>query len=117
MKLGKFWSLMVFAGIFLLGMTWQASRFADLKAQARRLETAQMGWISQNKKIEADLAMLSSRERTAQLAGKMGLRQALPEERLKIQLIPAPAETSTRNSVSPLGSVSKVASGKAGTHD
>lgn len=107
MKLGKFWTLMVVAGAFMLGMTWQASRFADLRAKAKKLEAAQIGWISKNKKIEAELAILSSRERTAQYADKLGLRQALPEERLKVQVMP----------VNPVGSVSKAASGQAGSHD
>ncbi len=108
---------MVLAGAFMLGMTWQASRFADLNAKARKLETAQVGWISQNRKIEAELAVLSGRQRTAQYADKLGLRQALPEERLKVQLKPLPGESSTQLPASPVGPVTKALPGQAGSHD
>lgn len=86
MKGGRFWTLLVIGSLFLVGLAWQASRFADLDARARSLEAAQESWIAQNKKLEADIARLSSRERTAELAAKLGLRMALPEERLRIQL-------------------------------
>lgn len=117
MRAGKFWTLMVLAGAFMLGMTWQASRFADLRAKARKLETAQVGWISRNRKIEAELAVLSSRQRTALYADKLGLRQALPEERLKVQLNPLSAEPSAQLSIPPVGPVTKAVSDKAGSHD
>jgi hypothetical protein len=117
MKSGKFWTLMVIAGAFMLGMTWQASRFADLKAKARKLETIQVGWISQNRKIEAELAILSSRQRTAQFAGKLGLRQALPEDRLTVELKIQPTEGAAKITSTPIGPVTKADSAKAGSHD
>ncbi len=117
MKAGKFWTLMVLAGAFMLGMTWQASRFADLKAKARKLETAQVGWISRNRKIEAELAVLSSRQRTALYADKLGLRQALPEERLKVQLKSLSVEPSAQLAIPPVGPVTRAVSDKAGSHD
>lgn len=89
MKIGRFWSLVILAGIFALGMVWQSSRFADLSAKARALETEQEGWIAQNRKIEAEIALLSSRERTSAMANRLGLKKALPEERLRILLTPS----------------------------
>ncbi|MCX7026350.1 MAG: hypothetical protein NT061_02410 [Spirochaetes bacterium] len=88
MKLGRFWKLLmllIVSCIFLVGLAWQASRFADLDSEARTLETAQETWIAENRKIEAEIALLSSRERTTKMAAKLGLKRALPEERLRIQ--------------------------------
>lgn len=89
MKVGRFWTLMIVAGFFALGMAWQSSRFADLKARARSLEAEQESWISQNRRLEAEIALLSSRERTQAMANRLGLKKALPEERLRILLTPA----------------------------
>jgi len=85
-KLGRFWILLIVSCLFLIGLAWQASRFADLDSRARALESEQQSWIAQNRRIEAEIALLSSRERTAEMASKLGLKRALPEERLRIQL-------------------------------
>ena len=86
MKFSRFWALLIVSCLFLVGLAWQASRFADLDARARDLETEQESRIAQNRKLEAEIALLSSRERTAEMAARLGLRRALPEERLRIQL-------------------------------
>ncbi|HWR11440.1 MAG TPA: hypothetical protein VN445_06440 [Rectinemataceae bacterium] len=89
MKIGRFWTLVIVAGFFALGMAWQSSRFTDLTAKARALEEEQATWIAENRKIEAEIARLSSRERTQEMASRLGLKKALPEEKLRIQLTPA----------------------------
>lgn len=89
MKIGRFWSLVILAGVFALGMVWQSSRFADLSAKARAIESEQENWIAQNRKIEAEIALLSSRERTSAMANRLGLKKALPEEKLRILLTPS----------------------------
>ena len=86
MKLGRFWALLIVSCFFLIGLAWQASRFADMDARARTLETEQESWIAQNRRIEAEIALLSSRERTTAIAVKLGLKQVLPEERLRVKL-------------------------------
>jgi len=101
MKLGRFWTLMILAGLFALGMTWQSSRFVDLKSRARELEAEQETWIAENRKIEAEIALLSSRERTEAMATRLGLKKALPEEKLRILL--APAEKSSAGSLGSQG--------------
>lgn len=95
MKIGRFWTLIVVAGFFALGMVWQSSRFADLSAKARGLEAEQENWIAQNRKIEAEIALLSSRERTSVMANRLGLKKALPEEKLRIMVTPAKAAASS----------------------
>jgi hypothetical protein len=92
MKFGRFWALVILAGIFCIGMVWQASRFADLSAKAADLEQEQENWIAQNRKLEAEIALLSSRERTSAMADRLGLKKALPEEKLRILLSPESAQ-------------------------
>lgn len=116
MKIGRFWSLVILAGIFALGMVWQSSRFADLSAKARALEAEQESWIAQNRKIEAEIALLSSRARTSAMANRLGLKKALPEEKLRVVLTPSMNATpgSLESSGTPLSSV-KAPGG--GSHD
>jgi hypothetical protein len=87
MKISRFWTLMLLAGLFALGMAWEASRFADLSAKAKAFEAEQSDWIARNRKLEAEIAVLSSRERTQVMATRLGLKKALPEERLRIQVL------------------------------
>ena len=94
MKFGRFWVLVILATFFGIGMVWQASRFADLSAKAADLELDQENWIAQNRKLEAEIALLSSRERTSIMAGRLGLKKALPEEKLRILLSPGQANLS-----------------------
>jgi len=115
MKIGRFWTLMILAGFFALGLVWQSSRFTDLSAKARLLEEEQESWIAENRKIEAEIALLSSRERTEAMASRMGLKKALPEEKLRIQLTPSGESISQA-----LGSGTSLSSAKKagdGVHD
>lgn len=88
MKTGRFWTLMIIAAFFALGMVWQSSRFADLRAKARELELVQEEWIAKNRKVEAQIALLSSRERAESMAARLGLKKVLPEDRLKVTVQP-----------------------------
>jgi cell division protein FtsL len=85
-KPGQFWGLLIVSSLFLVGMTWQASRFADLSAKAKNLERTQERWVVENRKIEAEIALLSSRERMSSMAGRLGLKKVSPEEVTKIQI-------------------------------
>ena len=83
---GRFWGLLIVSSLFLVGMAWQASRFADLSAKAKSLEKVQERWITENRKIEAEIAQLSSRERMSSLASRLGLKKISPEEIIKVQI-------------------------------
>jgi len=89
MKTGRFWVLMIVASLFALGMTWQSSRFADLAARADELEREQAAWMAENRRIEAEIAQLSSRERLETMALRMGLKKAQPEDKLKVIVDPS----------------------------
>ncbi|MEW6549044.1 MAG: cell division protein FtsL [Spirochaetota bacterium] len=88
MRKTRFWTLLAVAGIFLLGLAWQASRFADLSAKARNLERIQEAWIVENRKVDAEIAQLASRERTMAMARRLGLAAAKPEDVTKVQIAP-----------------------------
>lgn len=88
MKKTKFWTLLIVSSFFLIGLAWQASRFADLSARARSLEKAQEAWIVENRKVDAEIAQLSSRERTQSMARRLGLAEAKPEDVTKVQITP-----------------------------
>ena len=88
MKIGRFWLLMIGACLVALGMAWQSSRFADLAARADGLEREQAAWMAENRRIESEIAQLSSRERIETLALRMGLKKAQPEDILRVRLLP-----------------------------
>ncbi len=73
--------------LFLIAAVWQTSRFAALASETRRIEAAQEEWVDQNGKLVGSIAVLSSRERIADLAAKLGLIKAAPERR--IHVVPA----------------------------
>lgn len=89
MKKAGFVLLVVSLPILLLGTVWQTSRYAALAADTRRLEAAQEEWVDQNRKLVGSIAVLSSRERIAAIAARLGLVKASPERR--VHVVPARA--------------------------
>jgi cell division protein FtsL len=89
MKIGRFWLLMICACLVALVMAWQSSRFADLAVRADGLEREQAAWMAENRRIEAEIAQLSSRERIEAQARRMGLKKAEPEDILRVILAPS----------------------------
>ncbi len=72
--------------LFVLGAAWQAGRYAALDAETRKLEEAQVGWLEENRKLEAGISVLASRERAAATAQALGLERVGPERRILITL-------------------------------
>ncbi len=73
----------------LLAAAWQGGRFAALAAEARKIEAAEEEWLEENRKLDASIRVLSSRERAEERAEKLGLEKAKPDQRL---IIEAPKE-------------------------
>jgi hypothetical protein len=71
--------------LLLLAVAWQGGRYAALAAEARRVEAAQESWIEENRKLDASVRVLSSREKTEERAERMGLEKASPGQRLLIE--------------------------------
>jgi len=65
---------------------WQTSRYAALAAESRRLEALQEEWLRENEKLDAGIAVLSSRERAASLAKALRLQKAEPAKRLHVDV-------------------------------
>jgi hypothetical protein len=81
----------VAAPLLLAAVAWQGGRYAALAAEARRVEAAQKAWIEENRKLDASVRVLSSREKTAERAEALGLEKAAPGQRLRIEGAADPA--------------------------
>jgi len=88
MKSIRIWILLLVSGFFAIGLVWQTSRFANLSQKAQDLEIEQQNWVAQNTRLRADIAVLSSRERTAEIANSLGLKKIQPEERVRVEIVP-----------------------------
>jgi cell division protein FtsL len=88
MKRAYVYALLITVPLLLLAVAWQAGRYDSLAAEARRLEASQESWVQENRKLEAGIRVLSSRERAAALAESLGLEKAGPERRVRIVVQP-----------------------------
>ncbi len=86
MKRVGLFAILISIPLLLIALAWQAGRFDSLAAEARKLEASQESWVQENRKLEAGIRVLSSRERTAALAQSLGLELAGPERRLRVIL-------------------------------
>ncbi len=86
MKPLALFAILLSVPLLLIAVAWQAGRFDTLAVEARRLEATQESWVQENRKIEAGIRVLSSRERAAAFAQGLGLEVAGPERRLRIIL-------------------------------
>jgi hypothetical protein len=82
------YGMLISVPILLLLVAWQAGRFESLAAESRRLEASQEAWVQENRKLEAGIRVLSSRERAQALAESLGLEKAGPERRLRVVVDP-----------------------------
>ena len=88
MKRGFVYAILITIPLLLLAVAWQAGRFDGLAAEARRLEASQESWVQENRKLEAGIRVLSSRERAEALAQSLGLEKAGPERRVRVVIQP-----------------------------
>jgi hypothetical protein len=86
MKRVGLFAILLAIPLLLIAVAWQAGRYDSLAAEARRLESAQESWVQENRKLEAGIRVLSSRERAASLAEGLGMEKAGPERRLRVLL-------------------------------
>ena len=84
MKRRALFALLLTVPLLLIALAWQAGRFDALAAQARSLEASQESWLQENRKLDASIRVLSSREKTAARAESLGLEKAGPERRLRL---------------------------------
>jgi hypothetical protein len=81
----------VAAPLLLVAVAWQGGRYAALAAEARRVEAEQKAWIEENRKLDASVRVLSSREKTEERAKGLGLEKATPGQRLRVEGAADPA--------------------------
>lgn len=87
----KRWVVLYFITLTIplfLGLTvWQATRYAELEREVKKLEAIQEEWIESNKRLIVEIAVLSSPERIAYIAEyELGLSKKQPEEVLQVQI-------------------------------
>lgn len=91
MKASGFWTLAFVTGFLLVAVVWQSGRYQELSSRARELERLQETWISENRKLESGISILSSRTRTGQMVPSLGLQKAAPEDRMRVLVSPSEA--------------------------
>jgi hypothetical protein len=91
MKRGLLYAILLSIPLLLLAVAWQAGRFDALATEARRLEISQESWVQENRKIEASIRVLSSRERAEALAESLGFEKAGPDRRIRVTVQPQEA--------------------------
>jgi hypothetical protein len=96
----RFWLSTLILCVFVLTLVWQAGRFTALKEKADELDNQQEKWSAENRKLEADISLLMSRQRTADMASSLGLIKIDPADRLRIVVIPTAQDTTTGNPIS-----------------
>jgi cell division protein FtsL len=73
--------------VFLGGLVRQSYKYDELKDTTNRLEKEQEDWVSKNRRLIADIALLSSSERIEQIvSSRLHLVKKQPEEVLQIRI-------------------------------
>ena len=85
----RFWFSALISCMFALALVWQAGRFTALREKADELDNQQEKWSADNRKLEADISILMSRQRAADMAASMGLVKIDPANRLRIVVTPS----------------------------
>lgn len=82
-----FYLLILTFPAFLGLVIWQSVRYADLERELIRLEKTQEEWVENNKRLIANITVLSSPERIERIArDELGLQKKRPEEVLQISI-------------------------------
>ena len=66
-------------------IAWQSARYSDLERQTRRLEADQEKWVEQNKRLIAEIAVLTTLEKVERIAvNNLKLSKIRPENVLQV---------------------------------
>jgi cell division protein FtsL len=73
--------------LFLLGVVWQSDRYTALRTEVERLTENQEKVIEENRRLIAEITVLSSSARIENIAKmSLGLEKKLPEEVIKVTI-------------------------------
>lgn len=95
MNRNRFWVSIFVSLVFVFGLLVQVSRFTMLSRQASRLEMEQEAVFAENRKMEAELAVLTNKTRTDVLAARSNFVTIQPEEKLTIIIEQKKPDSST----------------------
>ena len=71
--------------LFLGLIAWQSARYSDLERQTRRLEADQEEWVESNKRLIADIAVLTTSGKVEKIArDDLRLSKIGPERVLQV---------------------------------
>jgi cell division protein FtsL len=80
-----FYFFVITIPLFLGMIAWQSARYSDLERQTRRLEADQEKWVEQNKRLIADIAVLTTLEKVERIAvNDLKLSKIRPENVLQV---------------------------------
>ena len=81
----RFYFFVITIPLFLGLTVWQSARYSDLERQTRRLEADQEKWVENNKRLIADIAILTTSEKVENIAlHDLGLTKIEPENVLQV---------------------------------
>jgi cell division protein FtsL len=89
MKIGHMILLFFFVITIPLSLgvvVWQSNRYEALESNVDELEKTQEGWIEDNKRLIAGIAIYSSAENIEKQASEMGLVKIKPEDIIRIHV-------------------------------
>jgi cell division protein FtsL len=95
--------IVLYAGVlsiplFLLGAVWQGERYAALQGEVDRLTESQEKVIEENRRLIAEITVLSSSARIENIARtSLGLEKKLPEEVIEVTIKGGNATVDTGN--------------------
>jgi cell division protein FtsL len=73
--------------LFLLGAAWQGERYAALRAEVYRLSENQEKVIEENRRLIAEITVLSSSARIENIAKtSLGLEKKVPEQVIEVTI-------------------------------
>ncbi|MDR0637712.1 MAG: cell division protein FtsL [Spirochaetaceae bacterium] len=83
--------------LFLLGAVWQGERYAALRTEVDRLTERQEKVIEENRRLIAEITVLSSSARIENIAKtSLGLEKKAPEEVIEVTIKSGTANSGSR---------------------
>jgi cell division protein FtsL len=85
-RIALFYFLMVTMPLLFGALAWQSCRYSELEKETANLEAVQEDRIAVNRRLIAEIALLSSAEHIEKKARDWGLVKKKPEEVLQINI-------------------------------
>jgi len=84
MSAKRFWISVLLACVFLVGLVFQTTRYAALRAEGEKVEQSEIERVKEGTQLDIDIAKLTNFERIEKAALRTGMQVAPPERRIII---------------------------------